>query len=88
MNTASLRKISIIHLETIESIWTHLDFSSNIQYFWLGRQPYRPICELQKALHARRVAGTIGDVVLFLEHDHVYTLGKNANSDEFPIGIA
>ena len=36
---------------------------------------------LQKALHAKRVLGSINDVVLFVEHDHVYTFGKNANTN-------
>ena len=40
---------------------------NSIQYFWLGRQPYSPIWELQKELHSRRVSGTINDVVLFVD---------------------
>jgi len=71
----------IIHIETSEMIWKHLDLSSTIQYFWLGKQPYAPIWELQKKLHSYRVAGKIPDVILFLEHDHVYTFGKNADTD-------
>ena len=35
--------------------------------------------EIQKELHAKRVEGEICDVVLFLEHDHIYTFGKNAD---------
>ena len=71
----------IIHLESPELIWKHLDLSSTIQYFWLGKQPYAPIWELQKKLHSKRVERKISDVILFLEHDHVYTFGKNANTD-------
>ena len=47
--------------------------------FYLGRQPYRPLWALQRRLHAWRVAGEIPDVVLLLEHQPVYTLGKNAD---------
>ena len=71
----------IIHLDTPESIWKHLESTSTIQYFWLGRKPYRPIWELQKQLHNKRVSNEIPDVVLLLEHDPVYTFGKNANTD-------
>ena len=52
---------------------------SEIQYFWFGQQPYNPIWSLQKQLHEKRVSGEISDVVLLLEHGHVYTLGKNAD---------
>ena len=72
---------SIIHLEGPESIWEHLHLRSSIQYFWLGRQPYIYVWELQKQLHSKRVAGEIPDVVLLLEHDPVYTFGKNADTN-------
>ena len=47
--------------------------------FYLGRQPYGPVWALQKRLHAWRVAGEIPDLALLLEHEPVYTLGKNAD---------
>ena len=72
---------SIIHLEELESIWEHLHLRSAIQYFWLGRQPYISVWGLQKQLHSKRVAGEIPDVVLLLEHDPVYTFGKNADTN-------
>ena len=72
---------SIIHLEEFESIWEHLHLRSAIQYFWLGKQPYISVWELQKQLHSKRVAGEIPDVVLLLEHDPVYTFGKNADTN-------
>ena len=71
----------IIFLKSPESIWENLESAATIQYFWLKRQPYRLIWELQKQLHSKRVSGEIPDVVLFLEHDHVYTFGKNADKD-------
>jgi len=52
---------------------------SRLPIFYLGRQSYRPVWELQRRLHAWRVTGKIPDVVLLLEHQPVYTLGKNAD---------
>ncbi len=50
-----------------------------LNFFWLGRQAYQPVWELQKSLHRLRVDDEIQNVVLLLEHSHVYTLGKNAD---------
>ncbi len=82
---------SIISLDKPDNIWKYLYNSKNIKYFWLGRQNYMPIWKLQQSLHQQRVRGKICDVVLFLEHDHVYTFGKNSNTnlllDSRPIDI-
>ena len=77
----TLLPVKLINLDTPDSIWQHLSSDIEIQYFWLGLHPYQPIWELQKQLHAKRVAGEIPDVVLFVEHDHVYTFGKNADTN-------
>jgi len=45
----------------------------------LGRAPYGPTWRLQKELHARRVAGTIPDTVLTVEHDPVFTVGRSGS---------
>lgn len=45
---------------------------------WLGRIAYRDAWALQKRLVDARVAATIPDTLLLLEHDAVLTLGKNA----------
>ena len=79
MPTITDSPINLINLDTPDSIWEHLQSENKIQYFWLGQQPYQPIWNLQKQLHAKRVSGEILDIVLLLEHDHVYTLGKNAD---------
>ncbi len=42
----------------------------------LGIVPYAPALELQRQLHAQRVAGAIPDTLLLLEHPPVITLGK------------
>tara|TARA_Y100000768_G_scaffold145338_1_gene108398 strand:- start:5434 stop:6141 length:708 start_codon:yes stop_codon:yes gene_type:complete len=55
--------------------------SKKINTVWLGTQKYEPIFNLQKKIHEFRINDEIRDVVLMLEHDHVYTLGKNANSN-------
>lgn len=41
-----------------------------------GIVPYGVAYDWQKDLHARRVADEVGDVLLLLEHPHVYTLGR------------
>ena len=79
MNSISFLSTSAIMLEVPSEIWHHLDTSKKIQYFCLGRQSYIPVWNLQKELHSRRVAGEISDVVLFVEHEPVYTFGKNSD---------
>ena len=71
----------LITLTEADSILENLSVDNEIQYFWLGRQPYQPIWELQKQLHGKRMDGDIPDVVLFVEHNHVYTFGKNADTN-------
>jgi lipoyl(octanoyl) transferase len=46
---------------------------------WLGRIGYRDAWDLQKRLAAARVAGSIGDQLLLLEHPAVLTLGRGAD---------
>lgn len=48
---------------------------------WIGRRRYDPIHDLQRALVEARVAGSIGDVILLLEHDPVVTLGRSARRE-------
>jgi len=52
-----------------------------INFYWLGKCSYNPIWKLQKKLHQLRIDKKINDIVLLLEHNHVYTLGKNADSN-------
>jgi len=44
----------------------------------LGRQPYRPVWDLQRRLVEARKAGRGGDVLLLVEHAPVVTLGRRA----------
>ena len=44
-----------------------------------GLLPYAPACALQRRLVEARKAGAIPDVLLFCEHPHLITLGRNGN---------
>ncbi|TAM59110.1 lipoyl(octanoyl) transferase LipB [bacterium] len=44
----------------------------------LGRMRYGPVLNLQRRLHAARVADAIPDTWLLVEHEPVITLGRNA----------
>ena len=55
--------------------------SEKLNFFWLGSQSYKPIWNLQKEIHDLVKKEKLNDIFLLLEHEHVYTLGKNANSD-------
>jgi len=50
-----------------------------------GRVPYVEAWDVQRELHAARVADEIDDTVLLLEHDPVYTAGKRTEAWERPI---
>jgi lipoyl(octanoyl) transferase len=46
---------------------------------WLGIVDYSAALELQNTLANARLRGDIGDILLLLEHPHVYTLGRGAD---------
>lgn len=50
--------------------------SPPVDFRWLGRVGYAESLALQDDLVARRRSGGIGDTVLLLEHDPVYTIGR------------
>ncbi|MAM98307.1 MAG: lipoyl(octanoyl) transferase [Candidatus Marinimicrobia bacterium] len=67
-----------------KSLSTILDFiltnsQSNLNSYWLGRIDYSEAWKLQKVIQENVINKKINDVILFLEHDSVYTLGKNAD---------
>ncbi len=47
----------------------------------LGRTKYADAWELQKRIFSSRLEQRIGDVLLFTEHDPVFTLGKGADEN-------
>jgi len=76
-----VNSLELINLKNLGSIWEFLNTSHKTTYFWLGRLPYHPVWELQKQLHSKRIDGEIQDVILLVEHEHVYTFGKNADTN-------
>jgi lipoyl(octanoyl) transferase len=48
---------------------------------WLGRIAYERAYRLQDALVAARQAQEVGDLLLLMEHPHVYTLGRGASEN-------
>ena len=47
----------------------------------IGRKSYKSVWDLQKEMQQQRINGNIEDTLILVEHDPVYTLGKNANED-------
>lgn len=47
----------------------------------LGQMNYQEAWDLQKKYQASRIAGEMEDTLFLVEHEPVYTLGKNANFD-------
>lgn len=50
----------------------------DVRAVWLGRRRYAEVHALQQSLVDARTAGSIGDVLLLLEHAPVVTLGRGA----------
>jgi len=52
----------------------------------LGRRPYGPVLDWQRALTRARIAGTLReDVLLLVEHDPVVTLGRSTRETSLPL---
>lgn len=47
----------------------------------IGQKSYKAVWDLQKEMQQQRIKGDIEDTLILVEHDPVYTLGKNANDD-------
>lgn len=72
-----------------------------VEIYDLGHAPYRPVWDLQTAIQQRLIdekqarrkqklykpGEESNDVLLFVEHPHVYTLGKSGNSDHLLKGL-
>lgn len=47
----------------------------------LGQCPYKISLEQQDAIHSKVLEQKLNDSIIFVEHEHVYTLGKNADQN-------
>jgi len=52
-----------------------------LNFVYLGKQDYHVAWDLQRKINELNKLNKIPDVVLFLEHDNVYTFGKNADKN-------
>jgi len=52
----------------------------------LGRVPYEEGVEIQERLRGRVQSGELDEVMLLLEHDPVYTLGRRSEPGDLPMG--
>jgi lipoate-protein ligase B len=52
----------------------------------LGRVPYEEGVEIQERLRSRVQDGELGEVLLLLEHDPVYTLGRRSEPGDLGLG--
>ncbi|MCK5828081.1 lipoyl(octanoyl) transferase LipB [Candidatus Bipolaricaulota bacterium] len=55
--------------------------NSSIDHLPLGQADYGETLTLQRALHAKRSAGKVSDVLLSVEHNPVFTLGRTGSRD-------
>jgi lipoyl(octanoyl) transferase len=55
--------------------------TAGLSGYVLGRYPYARALALQERLHAERLAGTIADTVLLVEHPPVITFGRGASAE-------
>ena len=60
--------------------------SAALDVQWLGRRSYAEIWELQKRLLEQRIEGAIGDTLLLVEHEPVYTWGKRTDPGHLGAG--
>ena len=59
----------------------HFQCNENINFVWLGSVDYNKAWSYQKKIHKLVIENKIKDTILFLEHPHVYTFGKNADKN-------
>jgi len=53
-----------------------------------GPAPYLPVWAWQRELAAARAAGWLGNLLLLLEHEHVYTLGRRGDAAHLRADVA
>ena len=55
--------------------------NNKINILDLGKMDYKPSWDFQKNFHANVLKGNEPDTLILVEHEPVFTLGKNANQD-------
>ena len=53
----------------------------NVNIMDLGLRPYKEVLSLQKKMQLKRINKEIDDFLILVEHNPVYTLGKNADTN-------
>ena len=80
----SLKDTTVIRISSenlnIDDITSEFN-SEVINYVNIGKQSYMSAWKLQKQFHHLIKNDKIPSIVLFLEHENVYTLGKNADKN-------
>ena len=67
--------------DNINQVYDRIDKSEHSNVFWLGIQDYDSVFMLQKKIYKNILNQKCRDVILMLEHNNVYTLGKNADKN-------
>ena len=57
------------------------NYRDDISVMDLGYSSYKKVWDLQKEMQNQRINSKINDTLIFVEHEPVYTLGKNANKN-------
>jgi lipoyl(octanoyl) transferase len=76
-NVASFEKLATV---TAMSVATHAHAAAAPFVDW-GRTEYRAAWARQAELVSQRIAGEIGDTLVFTEHDPVFTVGLRSGAD-------
>tara|TARA_Y100000817_G_scaffold260181_1_gene214298 strand:- start:1304 stop:1960 length:657 start_codon:yes stop_codon:yes gene_type:complete len=56
-------------------------YNGDIKILDLGIKPFDEVWSLQKILQLKRIKNQISDTLILVEHEPVYTFGKNVNRD-------
>jgi len=73
---------SDISLDSLKILSLFEDYSNDdIVFIYLGKQDYNPMWQFQREMHNEVKNNNIPNIVIYLEHSHVYTFGKNSNKD-------
>jgi lipoyl(octanoyl) transferase len=75
MSTSQTANEALVRAGVVKNI----DSTRTLTVAWLGRIDYGAALEQQNVLAAARLRDDVGDVLLLLEHPHVYTLGRGAD---------